>query len=58
MEKGTLEPSINKPQSTVASDVEEQDAYAHGFALAALIASLMLGMFLVALDNVSSSTWY
>lgn len=31
---------------------EKTDEYPHGFRLAAIVISLMLGMFLVALDNV------
>ena len=35
-------------------DVTDSEDYAHGSRLTALVISLMLGMFLVALDNVRS----
>jgi MFS transporter, DHA2 family, glioxin efflux transporter len=50
----TSEPKIN---SLEASNIEagnpKEDDYSHGAHLAAIVVSLMLGMFLVALDNVS-----
>jgi hypothetical protein len=45
--------AVNK-SSSVTSDGDKSD-YAHGTRLVALTASLMLGMFLTALDNVRIS---
>ena len=42
----------------LANDKEEvapDDKYAHGARLIAIVVSLLLGMFLVAIDNVSNS---
>lgn len=54
----TLEPSERKEHSaeTASSKAEVPDTedYAHGIRLATITASLLLGMFLVALDNVRS----
>ena len=52
-----LEPIIHEPGTTSdSSNVNDTDEYASGIALILLIISLMLGMFLVALDNVSISS--
>jgi hypothetical protein len=52
-----LESGIDKPGNTSdASNVNnDEDEYASGINLLLLIISLMLGMFLVTLDNVCSS---
>jgi hypothetical protein len=48
-----IESGIEKPGNTSdASNVNDEDEYASGISLLLLIISLMLGMFLVALDNV------
>lgn len=50
-----LESGIDKLGNTSDTfDVNNEDEYASGISLLLLIISLMLGMFLVALDNVSS----
>jgi hypothetical protein len=52
-----LESGIEKPASTNdAFDVNNEDEYASGISLLLLMISLMLGMFLVALDNVRNSS--
>jgi hypothetical protein len=51
--------SSNETDPTdLVNDKEEiatDDKYAHGTRLAAIVVSLLLGMFLVALDNVGDS---
>ena len=48
-----LESGIDRPDNiTVTPNVNDEDEYASGISLLLLIISLMLGMFLVALDNV------
>jgi hypothetical protein len=51
--------SSNETDPTdLVNDKEEiatDDKYAHGTRLAAIVVSLLLGMFLVALDNVGNS---
>jgi hypothetical protein len=50
----TLEPKLSSPEfANMEAETLEQEEYLHGAQLAALVVSLMLGMFLVALDNVS-----
>lgn len=52
----TLASSSEQGSMDVANDGAKADAadeYPHGARLAAVVCSLMLGMFLVALDNVS-----
>jgi MFS family permease len=52
-----LESGIDKPGNTSdTSNVNDEDEYASGISLLLLIISLMLGMFLVALDNTILST--
>jgi hypothetical protein len=52
-----LESGIDKPGNiSDAPNVNDEDEYASGINLLLLIISLMLGMFLVALDNVCSSS--
>jgi hypothetical protein len=57
-----LESGNDSPDNTTDSlNVNDEDEYASGINLLLLIISLMLGMFLVALDNVCSSLlplWY
>lgn len=48
-EASPIDPVDDKDQ------VETDDNYAHGARLAAIVSSLLLGMFLVALDNVGNS---
>jgi hypothetical protein len=51
------ESSVNPPDNANDTpDVNNEDEYASGMGLLLLIISLMLGMFLVALDNVGSSS--
>ena len=51
-----LEPSIGELGTTSdTSNLDDEDEYASGVKLILLIISLMLGMFLVALDNVCIS---
>jgi len=48
-----LESDIDRPDNTTdALNFSDEDEYASGISLLLLIISLMLGMFLVALDNV------
>jgi len=48
-----LESGIDRPDNTIDSlNVDDEDEYASGINLILLVVSLMLGMFLVALDNV------
>jgi len=48
-----LDPGIEEPGNTNdSSDVDDENEYAGGIGLLMLVISLMLGMFLVALDNV------
>lgn len=52
-----LESGIDKLEiNSDGFDVNNEDEYASGTGLLLLIISLMLGMFLVALDNVCSSS--
>lgn len=52
-----LEPSIGELGTTSdTSNLDDEDEYASGVKLILLIISLMLGMFLVALDNVCISS--
>jgi hypothetical protein len=55
---GDITTSSNEANPTdLVNDKEEvapDDKYAHGTRLAAIVVSLMLGMFLVALDNVDN----
>lgn len=52
-----FESGIDKPKSNGDGfEVNNEDEYASGTGLLLLIISLMLGMFLVALDNVRSSS--
>jgi hypothetical protein len=44
-----------KSIETVTAGGDDDDGYPHGLRLAAIVMSLMLGTFLVALDNVSYS---
>lgn len=49
----TEPPSSSKEKEADDAVVEKPEEYASGAVLAPLVGSLMLGMFLVALDNVS-----
>ena len=50
----TVSPAKEKAETSMVVDTPDaNEDYASGARLAALIASLMFGMFLVALDNVS-----
>jgi hypothetical protein len=50
------ESSIDTSSNAIGTlDVNNEDEYASGMGLLLLVISLMLGMFLVALDNVRSS---
>jgi hypothetical protein len=52
-----LESGIDRPgNASDAFDVNNEEEYASGISLILLMVSLMLGMFLVALDNVGSSS--
>lgn len=47
-----FEPKEDATGETIANDDADPEEYSHGLRLAALVISLLLGMFLVALDNV------
>ncbi|PVH95582.1 MFS general substrate transporter [Periconia macrospinosa] len=48
----TSEPKLTSPEvGSIAAGTPEEDDYSHGVHLAAIVVSLMFGMFLVALDN-------
>jgi hypothetical protein len=50
----TSEPKLSSPEvGNMEVETPNTDDYSHGAHLAAIVVSLMLGMFLVALDNVS-----
>jgi hypothetical protein len=50
----TSETKLSSPEFVnMEAETPDQEEYSHGAQLTALVVSLMLGMFLVALDNVS-----
>lgn len=49
--KSSVEEDVSTEKTSPVADVD--DDYPHGARLAIIVLSLMLGMFLVALDNVS-----